>query len=140
SAAAQRTMTYAGLDGLHRSTVMTVETDIPFATRDKVIIFKITLRPGEKCRLQYRLHFRIADDAAHALLPAAETEGAIPDPIHFSDVTTANEQFNHWINRSRIDLYSLLAATPSGRYPNAGVPWYNTPFGRDGLITAMETL
>ncbi|MEI6946630.1 amylo-alpha-1,6-glucosidase [Paraflavisolibacter sp. H34] len=57
-----------------------------------------------------------------------------------ADITTSNEQFNGWLQRSRADLVSLTAATPHGNYFYAGVPWYNTAFGRDGIITAFETL
>jgi glycogen debranching enzyme len=58
----------------------------------------------------------------------------------FAGISTSNEQFTHWIHRSRADLISLITQTPYGLYPYAGVPWYNTAFGRDGIITAMEVL
>ncbi|MGE0173190.1 MAG: glycogen debranching N-terminal domain-containing protein [Oligoflexales bacterium] len=55
-------------------------------------------------------------------------------------VTTDNEQFNEWIGRSLADIHLLNTDTKWGRYPYAGVPWFSAPFGRDGIITALEML
>jgi glycogen debranching enzyme len=55
-------------------------------------------------------------------------------------VRTASEDLGEWIARSISDLQMMITETPYGPYPYAGVPWFSTPFGRDGIITALETL
>jgi glycogen debranching enzyme len=67
----------------------------------------------------------------------AELERASSWSCH---VRTSNGQINAWVNRALSDLHMLTTDLPTGPYPYAGVPWFNTPFGRDGIITALECL
>ncbi len=53
---------------------------------------------------------------------------------------TSHEMFNRWLQRSIRDLRMLMEQTPDGAVPAAGIPWFSCIFGRDSLITSLQTL
>jgi glycogen debranching enzyme len=55
-------------------------------------------------------------------------------------VTSSNQSFDDVVCRATSDAYTLVTRGSLGHYPYAGIPWFNTVFGRDGIITAILML
>ena len=77
-----------------------------------------------------RASFRAA--AAHARFSATRRRGAT--------VRSSGRLFNEWLDKSRADLALLTTELPTGPYPYAGIPWFSTAFGRDAIVTSLQTL
>jgi glycogen debranching enzyme len=55
-------------------------------------------------------------------------------------IETTNLKMNEWFQRSQSDLHTMITQTDRGPYPYAGIPWFSTVFGRDGIFTAYFSL
>jgi glycogen debranching enzyme len=50
------------------------------------------------------------------------------------------ESFENILERAADDLYALYVESDGQPVVSAGIPWYSTVFGRDSIITSLETL
>ncbi len=133
---------YRGLDGLSRRTILRFRPE-PAALDGERARFELALPPGGTAVIEIEVRCRTGAGEV-AAVDFAEVEDrarrSLPARRPACRVETANERFNDWINRSTADLSMMLTETPQGLYPYAGVPWFNAPFGRDGILTALEVL
>jgi glycogen debranching enzyme len=135
-------LSYVGLDGVTRTTRVQLEAETVRLSERRAHIECVLPPHGEhnigvsvRCENGTRRPYIAFPDA---LQTVAETLGR--RRADCCGIVTSNQQFNEWIDRSLADLSMMLTDTRNGEYPYAGVPWFSTPFGRDGLITAFECL
>lgn len=57
-----------------------------------------------------------------------------------TSVETGDYQLDRIFKTATLDLRALMQQEPTGLVVTAGLPWYFTLFGRDSLITALQTL
>jgi glycogen debranching enzyme len=136
-------LSYRGLDGRLRRTRLQFSPAPARITRNSVQ-FLVTLDPKEETSI--------------AITTTCEQENPSPEIVgfgaamsrvlssleeikrQFCRIKTSDSRFNAWLSRSEADVLMMISGNPEGGYPYAGVPWFNTVFGRDGILTAMECL
>jgi glycogen debranching enzyme len=137
-------LSYTGLDARRRETRLTfapepgrmsqhsVAFDCHLEAKQTRDLYLTVVCATRSDRPAPRPAFEAAYSAACAALVRYQEDDA--------SITTSNEPFDDWIVRSLADLHMMISETEHGQYPYAGVPWFSVPFGRDGLITALELL
>jgi glycogen debranching enzyme len=134
---------YRSLDGVPRSTRITFDPP-PVMLSSSRAEFELELDPRKRRTLGVTVQCLQGEQPAstgpfynvmrHARHVRARARSSLPK-IESSNVTV-----NGILSRSTADLAMLMTETPHGPYPYAGVPWFSTAFGRDGILTALEML
>lgn len=137
------TLAYLGLDGRRRTTTLRFDP-APQEISAGHASFVLDLAPRQVRTMvieiacdgagggPLRRGFGVALRDARAALRRSSARAAA--------VETSNEIFNEAVRRSVSDLNMLVTDTPEGPFPYAGIPWFSTVFGRDALITGLQTL
>ena len=136
-------LSYLGLDHVSR------KTHIAFTPRPRVLNiqkarYEFTLEPKQ----EQSVFVTVSCERNAAPVSTAPYLGAFDtmhnrytnERLHECQISTSNKRVNAWLKRSEADLRMLTDGNPEGQYPYAGVPWFSTVFGRDGIITALEML
>ena len=160
------TFRYDGLDGRRRSTYLAFsEPNLTMVAVEAAdgrpeqggwlrLSWRWPLRPGKSRDLRWTVWGDLTEigkarETRAALFPvppridADEGAGA----YHAwnrgtTEVNTDHELFNLTVERSMADLRLLVNEGPDEeeRYIAAGVPWFSALFGRDAIITALQSL
>ena len=138
-------LVYEGRDAKTRETHLCFDP-APQELTESHAMFEVMVPPGERRTLYMRIacerveltqepfsrQFLKALRESMQSLKQARARGAT--------VRSSNALFDEVTRRSVADITMLSTDTEFGPYPYAGIPWFSTVFGRDAIITALETL
>lgn len=117
-----------------------------------LLSFDLLIPPGGQESLDVRITAEVLDTplpprkAPRPLLGARPSDD--PEAAHrawhstSTNVTSPNTAADRAFHRSMSDLRLLVDSgpLPGERYVAAGIPWYDTLFGRDSIITSLQML
>ncbi len=133
---------YTATDGLKQTTVIALDP-VPDRLDETAAEWDVELAPGDRRMIFARVDpTRNAESSGRSFLASMRVARTSLSRLsgRATSIESSNEIFNEIVRRSIADLYMLITETEDGSYPFAGVPWFSTPFGRDGIITALEML
>jgi glycogen debranching enzyme len=137
-------LSYIGLDYRKRSVRLSFDPQ-PDDLGSDLAVYDLHLAPRETQSLFIEIgcdHAEFRKPGHHSFfLALRDARRALrASSSRAASIVTSNEIFNEVARRSISDLYMLMTDKPEGPYPYAGIPWFSTVFGRDALITALQTL
>jgi glycogen debranching enzyme len=123
----------------------------PGAASDSTVRYAVQLEPRERWEVQVGVFPSLSDEEFTPRLAArrfGEELGHVRDSLaawqlRVPHIRASWEELGHSFTQSVADLAALRIRSGDsaiGKLPAAGMPWFMTVFGRDTLITCLQTL
>jgi len=141
---------YDGTDNITRSLAIQF-SPLPSSTDTRSASFQIPLEPASGQKLVVSIS--VSETPVNVRTVSSTTERleltGIERSLHRSAsdwmetqtvITSDSEWLNNIMDRSIRDLHMLRSNIQGYEYFAAGMPWFATLFGRDSIVTSMQTL
>jgi glycogen debranching enzyme len=133
---------YDGLDGVRRSGAVSFSQP-PWRLNEERADFMFAVAPGDQLDLYVEAGSIESEPPTRERFANAKSgasQSLLDIRVRGATVTAADGAFDAWLDQSRADVALLTTSLSTGPYPYAGIPWFSTPFGRDGIICAWQML
>ncbi|ESZ75934.1 MULTISPECIES: amylo-alpha-1,6-glucosidase [unclassified Mesorhizobium] len=133
---------YDGLDGLARVSAISFSQPPDQLSAERAdFLIAVTKRSSKMLYVEAGAELTETPDRDRFRAAAARARfGMRAKRRHGATVHSSGRVFNDWVERARADVALLTTELSTGPYPYAGIPWFSTAFGRDGVISALQML
>lgn len=143
-------LSYSGADGVLRRTEVHFEP-APMKRSENSAEYELKLNAGERQQLSISIQI-VETKEKPAVGPHISVRSNPDEVVHgidstsrewlsgYAEVHSNSIQLNRVMQRSLLDLGILKSELDGKRYFAAGLPWYGALFGRDSIISALQTL
>ncbi|OPY25320.1 MAG: Amylo-alpha-1,6-glucosidase [Methanocella sp. PtaU1.Bin125] len=141
-------LSYLGRDGHTRNTKVEF-SPAPAAVDGGLCAFRFDLEPRSSQQIRIRIFVEDLPPGDRSQMPSAVSIQNLLGQIDRSyqeeldrtrNFQTDNSLFNRILLRSMLDLRMMHMSMGGRTFCAAGVPWYDTLFGRDSIISAIQVL
>ena len=141
-------LSYAGADGVVRRVEVHFDP-APSKSSGQRAEYELALHAGERQQLKISFQLVETQQKPRALQPVRSNVDQVALGIgreahnwlsNYAQVSTNSFHLNRVIERSLLDLGALKSSLDGQSFFAAGLPWYGALFGRDSIISALQTL
>lgn len=132
---------YLGLDHIQRTTVISFsQTPDEMTLSQAKFYLELSAESCQEFYLEIGNQFNCPSASTFTLTTQQAQVRMREKLAQGAQISGAGRLVQSWLDKAKADLALLTTNLATGPYPYAGIPWFSTPFGRDAIITALQTL